>query len=367
MKKNTIVFLVLLIFILNLNLSSWAASAEEGFRQHKNFTLMPLSNFGKTWTPVKFLIIPQDKSENQDIVLPLQQQLSSECISIPELIQKIIDAISAFFEQLFGRDTTQEDPSSSESDTDQPAQPDVISTPSPQVYNSLPPRPRFDDVIVDAGVNALIEQLNSPDLDERIAAVMQLGALKNPAAITPLIAKLEDENRNVRIAVAGALSQFDAAAVEPLIAAFVSRDPLTRETAKWALVWIGPAAVKPLVAALGSIDMNIRANAAGTLELIGPAAVQETITALFSTDPAVRRLASSVLSHIPEAVQPLIDALGTTNEDARKATFEALLWSGDRARAPLIAALNNPDNIKSETAAEILLAMGEPAIRDVLT
>lgn len=47
--------------------------------------------------------------------------------------------------------------------------------------------------------NKLIDQLKSPDSGVRNAAVIELGVMQNPAAILPLLSRLNDPNETVRL------------------------------------------------------------------------------------------------------------------------------------------------------------------------
>ncbi len=140
-------------------------------------------------------------------------------------------------------------------------------------------------------------------------ALVKIGA----PAVEPLIAALQDKNKDVRRAAAEALGKIrDTRAVEPLIAALKKDEEwYVHKTAAEALGQIGDVrAVEPLIVALKEGDM--------------------------------RRVSAEALGKIGDtrAVEPLIATLKDKDSDVCKAAAEALGKLGDdRAIEPLIAAL----------------------------
>ncbi|MBN1913312.1 MAG: HEAT repeat domain-containing protein [Candidatus Omnitrophica bacterium] len=296
------------------------------------------------------VVLPKNTPASQTLNTPLQKQIILP-IPFADAVQKII----AFVVKLSGEvlDTATHNINLS------PA--DEVSQDSVEKIQL-----RSDTDIPAGDIDDLIKQLDDPDPDKRIAAAKRLGESQDPAVIQALIDHIGDPIREVRVAIADALSQIGSPAVRPLINALTTPDPIAREAMKWALVKIGE--VGPLVEGLSSPDMLIRAYCAGALEEIGAPAVNELIPALYSPEWEVRRLASWTLSKIGEpAIQPLIDELDTTNPDAKKAMVEALGWIGEPAISSLIdAARDNPNAGTRETCAEVLISLGEPAMRQIL-
>jgi HEAT repeat protein len=89
----------------------------------------------------------------------------------------------------------------------------------------------------EAAVPALIARLEDSDVEVRRAASSALGGMKNEAAVSALIARLEDSGAGVRIAAASALGEIkNEAAVSALMDRLVSRDFTVRRTALQSLL-----------------------------------------------------------------------------------------------------------------------------------
>lgn len=122
-------------------------------------------------------------------------------------------------------------------------------------------------VIPEALKSLLATAARGPDLDARLRTIDQLGELKNPLAVKPLVDLLQDPN------------------------------PLVRAEVAWALGTIGDAtATETLVAALKDIDGDVRLKAAKSLWLIrDKRAIQPLMTALRDPDEGVRFFAEKAL------------------------------------------------------------------------
>jgi HEAT repeat protein len=153
---------------------------------------------------------------------------------------------------------------------------------------------------VDTGVvSALIARLDDENADVRRAAAHSLGNLKDSRAVPGLIAALKDREARVRAAAAEALSEFeDPRAIEPLAA--MLNDPSTevKQSSLEALSQyedsLLPSAA--IIRLLGDPDAEVRHNAA--------------------------RLAGKL--HDRSATGPLAKLVGDPNSDVRQAAIEAI-------------------------------------------
>src|SRR5208283_4648094 len=125
-----------------------------------------------------------------------------------------------------------------------------------------------------------------------------------------------------------------------------------------------PRAVEPLIAALQDTNLDVRKNAAGSLGLLNdPRAVEPLIATLQDTNPYVRQNAAASLGrlHDPRAVEPLIAALQDTNANVRHNAIVGLAYIQDpRAIQPLTAALQDSDPKNRDVAAQALRRIGGP-------
>ena len=201
----------------------------------------------------------------------------------------------------------------------------------------------------EAAVTRLVARLEDADSDVRSAAAQALGKIRSEAAVAPLIARLEDADSDVRSAAAQALGEIRSeAAVAPLIARLEDADSDVRSVAAQALGQIkSEAAVMPLIARLEHADSGVRSTAARALGGIkSEAAVVPLVACLEGTEASVRRAAADALGRIGSeaAVAPLIARLEDAEAWVRSAAARALgQIKSEAAVAPLIARLEHAD------------------------
>lgn len=248
---------------------------------------------------------------------------------------------------------------------------------------------------------------STPEVRLHIAEV--LGDLRNPESVTALMDRLSDDTEfpNVRHAAAQALGKIgDRAATPALIQAAEQGDFWVRYAAVEALGKIGDErAVTPLLAlmqqdawtrpaivqALGNIEQVEAAEAlVGALddpnEAVRAASMEALIKIVIEPGTArrvdaeklarlrelmpvstlVRELkagaepSSIYAAHLigwltaPEALPDLVVALGHPDETLRYAAVESILRYSHTAVPALLAALNNPEALVRENAAELL-------------
>ena len=201
----------------------------------------------------------------------------------------------------------------------------------------------------------ILQQLKSSNAETRAKAARKLGAAKQRKAVPFLIRNLEDENRQVRQAVADALGEIaHSSSAEPLASTLADlpgklksglpdadygSETVEYETLAKALAKMGPSAVTPLLRVLETCDKEPRRWSAFALGLIGD----------------------------PQAVDPLIRKLGDSRSEVRKAAALALAEIGDaRAVKPLIGALSHRDLETRRAAAEALGSLGAGDATDAL-
>jgi HEAT repeat protein len=203
-------------------------------------------------------------------------------------------------------------------------------------------------------VKALISMLGGVQF-VRIAAARGLGEIGDSGAIAPLIAQLNDKDREFKGIVVDALVRFGECGIEALIAALKDGDSSMRREAALALGKLGDArAVEPLFAVLNDGDSYVRDTVAKALGILGDArAVEPLIAALNDGDSHVHYAAAAALGELGDAraVEPLLDGIKHGDSNLRLGAARALGKLGDaRAVEPLIAALNDGDRYVREAA-----------------
>jgi HEAT repeat protein len=138
-------------------------------------------------------------------------------------------------------------------------------------------------------VEPLIAALKDADAKVRFYAAGALAKLNDPRAVEPLIATLRDADSTVNSGAALALRDIGAPAVQPLMAALKDENPEVRRRVAWVLGDIkDPRAVEPLIAALeDDADSIVRWNSATALQEIGTPAPERMLPALRERDLAV--------------------------------------------------------------------------------
>ncbi len=189
-------------------------------------------------------------------------------------------------------------------------------------------------------VKQKMRALRRGPVEQRAAAAKELGTLKEPRAVGPLNAALQDQDESVANAAALALGQIgDPRAIAPLAAAL--RRAATRWSAAEGLVALGAPALDPILAALSDGDAQVS---------------KALITHLKQHEVKDRRL-----------VEPLLKQLHSSDWLVRQAAAESLGRIGDRrALEGLTGALRDDNRLVREDAARALGEMGDASVVDAL-
>lgn len=210
-------------------------------------------------------------------------------------------------------------------------------------------------------VSQQISQLKSPDAGVRTNAADELGRHPGSRAVQPLIDLLNDPDTGVRGAVVSALGESkDARAIQPLLMLNVP-DYDSNQARIEALSRLGSVAIQPLLAAMHNPDT--RDTAADALVKMGYPAVKSVSSLLSDPDVKLEQLAADMLGQIKSSrgVDPLINALHSSDEGVRNAAADSLGLTGDkRAVEPLLALLGAPSESPRADAAEALGNIADP-------
>ena len=226
---------------------------------------------------------------------------------------------------------------------------------------------------------------------ERRYAAMTLGAMKDPAVVPPLLARLRAETPGcgVHETLTWATVQHIDTALPEVLAMLTDADPHLRRTGAHILSKVGdPAhldALTPLVAdqdtdvalkayravahsggeqvdkALGALagrlgdgDALQKDALTAAFHRFGEQAVPALVTALSDTDAAVREHAADALGHLGEdavaAVEPLVALAGDPVAEVRLSAVSALGQLGEAARDALRGLTESDDPVVAEVA-----------------
>lgn len=212
-----------------------------------------------------------------------------------------------------------------------------LETPQGDEQAAIPAGTKQDTSVV----RAVIARLRDEDVDVRRAAADALGRMRDPMAISPLVAALEDEDEEVRKAALHSLGQFPRGV---------------------------PAA--PIRALLASTDADVRSHAVQMLGEMKDRGSIAAITALVSDpSPDVRQSALHALENMeaPVSEATIGRLLLDRSADLRQS---AASFAGDRrmtALVPsLIAMLEDPSGDVRESAAHALTEMKTEASHKAL-
>jgi len=218
-----------------------------------------------------------------------------------------------------------------------------------------------------------IELLDSDDPQERKHAVELLEQLDHPLAHQALINALQHPLADVRIAavlVQGKLH--DKRALPSLIEALKVKDRSVNFAAQEILIELGDSSINGLLEVLMDKDAEVRCRAIEALGKIGnPSALSGLMKALKDEDEQVRGKAAWALGKIrsPIAISALLETFNDV-EDVWKEPIWALGEIGDATTAPyLIELLRQHEKWRQSlegAIAEALGKLGEDAIPDLI-
>jgi HEAT repeat protein len=202
-------------------------------------------------------------------------------------------------------------------------------------------------------IKQAVAKLDSPDTEERKAALDSLAQMSHPAALEALAGAVQHPTRDVQIAAAfklAELSQYkDKRATAGLVVALRDRDSATVYQATKSLGRIrDPHAIPYLLDALHHEEGRVRRAAASVLSKFGAKVVPELINELDHPVERVQEVAAWALGEIQDpsvlkAVPGLVRALGSSKTALAKAAEEAILKIGQPALGSLMGAIDSLD------------------------
>jgi HEAT repeat protein len=219
-------------------------------------------------------------------------------------------------------------------------------------------------------IQVLIHAFRDEDPAVKAEAVAALANIGQPA-IEPLKYVLRDKDMVVRRHATTALAQIaDPNSIKPWIDALRDDDPKVQETAAMTLVKAGPAAMDPLIAALNDNDRYFRKSVTRVLgEMKDPKGLEPLSRMLRDKDPGVQKAAADALVSIGSAS---IDVLADALKDATSTIRLSAAWALGEIKDPkcadvLIPALKDKDRLVRVGVVMALATIGDKRATAPLT
>lgn len=189
-------------------------------------------------------------------------------------------------------------------------------------------------------------------------------------AVTPLLAQLADEDREMRAFAAKALGETqDLRVIEHLINALGDESWSVRKNAAESLIHMGKIVIKPLAAALKNTNEDIRYWAIRILGELGSIGLDPLILLLQKGTKDMRILAAEAVGETKDerAVPFLIKVLSDKSWSVRKNAAKSLEKLGEVAIPGLTAELSNSNPDVQYWVIKILGNLGKKAVKDIIS
>jgi HEAT repeat protein len=206
----------------------------------------------------------------------------------------------------------------------------------------------------------IVARLSSEEVNERLAAIAELRAFKNVAAVEGLMEGLRDASEEVVREALEGISELGEASIPPLIAALRHKSWSVRRNSAKALVRLGQASLDAIVEAMYSDDEDVQFWASEVLTEFGEEGLDRFLEILEKGSQANRSCAIAAIGKIgsARAVPALVEQLGDESWAIRRAASDALWEIGSSAVPSLKKAL---DHKSSDVQFWAIQALGEIA------
>jgi HEAT repeat protein len=219
--------------------------------------------------------------------------------------------------------------------------------------------------LISEPADVLIEALNDPVAEVRLAALRSLAQRRQPAIIEDVASRLGDPRPEVRAAAVGVLDRFGSCAISVLLRA--AADPVDEVSSAARASVLEHAADDVIPEIVAALADDALADAASAILLqVGDRCIEHLLDTLDAPTPTVRGRIGSLLRSLGAGAY-VRRRMNDLDPRTRRRAAEGLAVLGSRdASTMLLTLMDDPDPSLRIRATELIAELGDPSVKEEL-